>query len=374
MIDMQNPPVLVFPNLLGSAEALSVLLARFNLYGSKVYELSNGQIQKIVILAGVKENVLTSEKISQYKYLQIIRVSDPSKNVFKFAAMSRTILKTFGIRPRLLVSSDVYIGFLTTFFTLLLLRIHVPIQVSLHGKVLRDEDSSINRFIRQNYLALVLRLAGSIRIVSKALELEILSQFKIQLHKVFIAPIPVELPNIGNYQKSKVIAFVGRLHEERGVEEWVEIVCQLSRLRQDFSVYLIGDGPLQKKVKLSFETDSPKLPLKVFGYLTKSELNKIWPEIKILLSSAKDEGYGLSLREAILSSAYVVARSNSGSEVLRDELPHLVFTYNDVTEAVLKLNLLLELEYPDFESEKFRVRMKERNLDSLHAIAKSWIS
>lgn len=374
MIDIQNPPVLVFPNLRGSAEALSALLTRFNLYGSKVYELSNGEIKKIVILAGIKESDLISESISQYEYLQVIRVSDPSNNVFRFAAISRTHLMTLCIRPRLLVSSDVYVGFLATFFTVLLLRIHVPMQISLHGKVLRDGDSLFTRFIRQNYLALVLRLAGSIRIVSKELELEILSQFKVKLQKVFIAPIPVDLPNISIYEKSKVIAFVGRLHEERGVEEWVEIIYQLNRLRQDFSLYLIGDGPLRNNLKLRLEKDSPKLPLKDFGYLSKSELNEIWPEIKIFLSSAKDEGYGLSLREAILASAYVVARSNSGSEVLRDELPRLVFTYNEVTEAVSKLNLLLDSEYPDFESVKFRVRMKERNLDSLHAVAKSWLN
>ena len=368
-----NQPVMVFPNLHASAETLSALLTRFNLYGSYVYEQSNREIEKIIILAGVKVSELKMENVDGYKYLEIHRICDPSRNVLKFAFMSQKILKQFSIQPRPLISSDLYFGFLSSLLITFFLQSPIPIQVSVHGTLLRNKDSAVKAFIRKTYTARVLHLAASIRIVSKELELQLLSQFDISLQKIFIAPIPIDFPEISNEDKMKIIAFVGRFHEERGVEEWVDIICCLHERRKDFSVFMVGDGPLRLYAKSRFESDVPALPLIDFGYLTKPELDKIWPQIKIFLSSAKSEGYGLSLREAVISSAFVVARSSSGSEVLRRELPNLVFTYSDTNEAISHLERLLDSHFPVAESEEFRNRMVEQNQETLGAIAMNWI-
>ncbi len=374
MSSSEKLPVMVSPNFGKSAETSSALLARLDLYGSRVSERSNGRIDKIVLLAGVKASDLSSEVFTNYSYLKIIRVSNPTSNILRFAVRSRFLLKINSISPRLLVSSDLYFGFLSTFFTFILLGASVPIQVSVHGNILRDDDRAIKQIVRKVYISFVFRIASSIRIVSKELKSQIFSQFKLHSNKVFIAPIPVDFPMIKTGPKSKVIAFVGRLHEERGVEEWANVICSLHQIRQDFSVFIIGDGPLRGYLNSRLDNDSPQLSFKNFGYLTRSEVNEIWPEVKVLLSSAKSEGYGLSLREAIISSAFVLARSNSGSDVLRDEIPHLVFTYKNVSEAVSKLDWLLNSQFPDGESEKFRVKLEERNRNTLNKIATSWIS
>lgn len=76
------------------------------------------------------------------------------------------------------------------------------------------------------------------------------NSFEISKDKVFISPIPLrEIELNVSTEKTKVVAFLGRMHHERGVLEWTSIIRRLGLMRQDFSILHIGDGLLMHDFK-----------------------------------------------------------------------------------------------------------------------------
>jgi glycosyltransferase involved in cell wall biosynthesis len=201
-----------------------------------------------------------------------------------------------------------------------------------------------------------------------------LENFGVPNYKISISPIPVDFPRIDlTEERSNVIAFVGRIHIERGLSEWVEIIALLYKMRTDFEVYVIGAGPRSEEFLLSLNGLSKDLVIRNFGYLHRSDLETKWKFIKVLLSSAPSEGYGLTIREAVVAGAFVCARTSEGSKNLSNQLPDLVRTYESPGEAAAILSTLLNEDFPTDQAQRFIEELDNQNFRHVETLVRSWI-
>jgi phosphatidylinositol alpha 1,6-mannosyltransferase len=108
------------------------------------------------------------------------------------------------------------------------------------------------------------------------------------------------------------------------------------------------------------------------GAVDSARLGEIWPRIKVLLSTAPHESYGLTLREALLHEVPVVAKKSAGAKELSSKFPNLVKLFVSPAEATALL-ITLQKSPPsrgDFKS--FREWFVQEQNESLLALAKLW--
>lgn len=117
----------------------------------------------------------------------------------------------------------------------------------------------------------------------------------------------------------KVVLFVGRLAEKKGVAYLIEAMKQIDAL-----LVIVGNGPLRKTLEEQAEQVG-KDRIRFLGEKTHEELKKIYASADIFVApsvTAKDgdqEGLGLVLLEAMASGLPVVASKSGGiTQIIKD--------------------------------------------------------
>ncbi len=372
---MLNSPTYVFPEFAKGEEDPNILMRRLDMYGETFFQLSSGG--RLILLIGLDTKKMRLINPNDYQNIKIIHVSRSTRNVFKFAYLSKRILNANGIRPSILIAGDLYFAFLTC----LLLKftniknLHLPIQISIHGFYLRNLELRKNklRHLIRMYLLFTYKVANSIRAVSMEIKEELNLKFHVQSSKIFVSPVPLTL---GEYNieiaRTNDLLFVGRFHEERGIGKLEEIFELLQNKTLNLKAVVVGSGPLLTAFKLKI---NPILPNCHFeGFLERDELNLLFSSSRILLSTAPTEGYGLTIREALAQGCFLVARENEVTRGLASIFPNLVHLFNTKEEAVNHLQDLLETQPNDSDTRSFRDFVEKTNTASLECLTRSWLN
>ena len=110
-----------------------------------------------------------------------------------------------------------------------------------------------------------------------------------------------------------VIALIGRIHEDRGIWSFINLINKLNHVSQDFDVIIIGSGQTESEFLTKIKNIIPRQRLKVLGQLSEDLLAKMWPKIGVLVSLAPVESYGRVIREAYISGVPVWVSKSSGA-------------------------------------------------------------
>ena len=279
------------------------------------------------------ENLKHLSEISHIKHFTSV---ESESSVFKRLHALQKEIMTCGTRATL-VCGDNQQSLLVGLYLKLRLGSLVGVQIQFHGDTY---SFSVNRGLKGFVRVLLSRLgivfADSIRIVSKFQEKEIKSIWQNASNKFVLAPIPIELSKIAKFHSSNKydLAFIGRLHSERGINELIEIIKKLKSIRPATSIAIAGDGPLREYIadELSKWVDDSSVSL--LGFLDDSGITNLYSETKVLVSTAPREGYGLTLREAILSNVHVIAQKSEGALEAKAAYPDGIHTFTTVQQAV----------------------------------------
>jgi glycosyltransferase involved in cell wall biosynthesis len=366
---MKKFPVMALSDLTRDATNYSDLLNRFNSYAS--------HFSKFLDDDEVKLHLITKElpshfdlKSSNWPFLVIIQTKKSSfsyvSSLIKFVIRNRSSIS-------LVIAGNPWKDFLFSLSIKLISKI--PIQVSIHGEPYKAGSGSLLTpgKLKHFWLKVFLRYADSIRIVSDHQIASLKSLYKVRESRIILSPIPVEIPSNNLIPKLKTtIAFVGRLHEERDPLLWLRIIRELFNLRQDFSVIIIGDGPLRDEVRQYLRTHMPALEYTMVGRISHPEVQRYWNEISVLLSTAQNESFGLTLREAQLAGVSVVARRNSGTLANELEFGNSIRLFDTTREAVAAIDKAANT--PNSEDNLLRIRLiqSQINQTSLNNLAESW--
>jgi len=174
-------------------------------------------------------------------------------------------------------------------------------------------------------------------------------------------------------KRPRTIGLIGRIHEDRGIWNFVELVKNLNRLDKSFKLLIAGDGPARDKFLFQLESVIAKNRIKYLGQISQGKLRSSWKSIGVLVSMAPVESYGRVLRESLLAGVPVWATTSSGVVDLLDSA-------EPGTVKVLDLEKNESDLHKDFESlqkvkvgPKFRDKFIKENNSYSDKLAKSWI-
>lgn len=189
-----------------------------------------------------------------------------------------------------------------------------PYIVTSHG----GDARAFNRGIMKSFKQRCLRKAKYVTVVSESLKNEVKKLFPINN----ICTIPMgyrkqafgkqyAVKNYFNQNGKKVVLFVGRLAEIKGVRYLIEAMKQI-----DAKLVIVGDGDLRDKLEEQAKEQGNKIQF--LGAKTHDELKTIYASSdvfvmpSITMPDGSQEGFGLVTLEAIASGLPVVASDSSG--------------------------------------------------------------
>lgn len=233
-------------------------------------------------------------------------------------------------------------GILQSFF-------HKPYLVTGHGTDVGSMNKGVMRYFKQRCLS----KASAVTVVSQALARSVEDRYRVGGVQVISMGCDLAQFSPGNRQlglfstdKKKVVLFVGRLAEIKGVTYLIEAM----RSVDNAVLYIVGKGPLEQELK----QQASDMADKVFfmGPKTHRELPEIYASADIFAApsvTAHDgnmEGFGLVIIEAMASGLPVVA-SNSGGivDIVRDGKNGLLVEEKNIGQLSDKLNWILT--HPD---------------------------
>jgi glycosyltransferase involved in cell wall biosynthesis len=309
--------------------------------------------------------------------LDLELVSKPTFNFYKFAKQCSNAVKVQSMDIKLLVAGDPWESYWSAFFLNKFLKSKIPIQIQVHGDIahpLWKKINLINRF-RCILAKSSLNRCEVIRCVSNEQKLNLINAFGLDKRKIIVIPVPIEVGNkpVVSTKRPRTIGLIGRIHEDRGIWDFVELVKNLDRLDKGFKLLIAGDGPAKDEFIHQLESVIPKNRIKYLGQISQGKLRSSWKYIGVLVSMAPVESYGRVLRESLLAGVPVWATASSGVVDLLDSAEPGTVKVLDLKKDERKL-------YKDFESllkvnvgPKFRDKFIKENNSYSDKLAKSWI-
>lgn len=146
------------------------------------------------------------------------------------------------------------------------------------------------------------------------------------------------------------IAILGRVRKQKGVHLFVESCMAILKDKPDYTAVIVGSisssneafvNELQEKIAQAGLSDR----IVFAGEQSFSDIPKIFSSLSLVVALSENEGFGLTILEAMSSGAAVLA-SEAGAwpEVVRQGVDGYVVPVNDLVAVTEKMSLLLEDE------------------------------
>jgi glycosyltransferase involved in cell wall biosynthesis len=240
-----------------------------------------------------------------------------------------------------------------------------PYIVTGHGGDVTSLNKGILRILKRN----TLKKAKYVTTVSKPLLDEVKKLYPVT--KSDVISMGCNVKNFGpeyreeNYFKQgedKVILFVGRLAEKKGITYLIEAMKQV-----DARLVIAGGGPLEEELKEQAKTQGDHIMF--IGSKTHQELKTIYASADIVVApsiTAKDgdqEGLPLVILEAMASGLPVVASISGGiADLITDGYDGFLTKEKDVEVITDRINRLLKDEVL-YQSMSVNARKTVQNYD-----------
>jgi glycosyltransferase involved in cell wall biosynthesis len=313
------------------------------------------------------------------KNKMVINISKPTFNSCMFAKKAHKFIKINNLNVKLLVAGDPWESFWGAFFLSKFLNKKIPIQIQVHGDIADPRWRRINprNRIRYSLAKLSLRKASSVRAVTKHQAENLVKAFGIKKEKIVVVPVPINLVSKTVALKSdrpKTIGLIGRIHQDRGIWEFINLVRVLNSSSKDFKVVVVGDGPSKDKFLLKLESIIPKNRIIYLGQLPESELRKAWKRIGVLVSMAPVESYGRVIRESLIAGVPVWATASAGVKDLMDNCKKSEVKILDLSKSDASLDKDFKSLLKTKVGSDFSKRFNKENKTYAAKLANSWIN
>jgi glycosyltransferase involved in cell wall biosynthesis len=350
------------------------VMKRHEIY-SRSLDLFENDLKFVVISSGEKPANTATEEIN----LEFYSISNPTLNFFRFAFKSKGLISTINLDAKLLIVGDCWESYWSAFILNKFLNRDIPIQIQVHGDIADPRWRRINlrNRIRFSLAKLSLPKASSVRAVTKYQAENLVKAFGIKGEKIVVVPVPITIVSKSVALKSerpKTIGLIGRIHQDRGIWEFIRLIRILNSSSKDFKVVVLGDGPSKDKFLLKLSSVISKNRIIYLGQLPESELRKAWKRIGVLVSMAPVESYGRAMRELLIAGVPVWATASAGVKDLMDNCKKGEVKLLDLSKSDASLgkefNTLLKTKVSSDFSKRF---IKENNTYAAK-LANSWIN
>jgi len=371
---MSNPSVLILDPRGNITSGGKDVIARHETYAKEL--LKQGKTLRLDLK--VFSTGVSAKDSSKSKNERVITISKPTFNSYMFAKKVHKFIKVNNLNVKLLIAADPWESYWSAYFLNKFLNKRIPIQIQVHGDIANPIWRRINYRNRARFLLakLALTKASSIRAVTKYQVENLINAFGIKREKIVVVPVPINVlgkPAALQSDRPKTIGLIGRIHQDRGIWEFIKLIRILNSSSKDFKVVVLGEGPSKDKFLLKLESAVPKNRIIYLGQLPESELRKVWKKIGVLVSMAPVESYGRVMRESLIAGVPVWATASAGVKDLMDNYKKGEVKLLDLGKSDTTLDkdfkLLLKTKVSADFSKKF---IKENNTYAAK-LANSWI-
>ena len=286
------------------------VISRHDAYGDALKRLNPDSQLYIVSRKKSSNQILT-------KNMEIIY----AKSLLGFLKKSRKLLRSLE-GSTLLVSGDPWESFLACTIIRKISKKQVPIQVQLHADVGSKNWRELNWGNRTRSIStpFSLKRAEQIRCVTGTQLANLEMILPTARSKTIVIPVPIKIESDrNNKRKSKhsySISIVGRIHRDRGLEEFVRVCKVLADSFPNLRIIIVGEGPDEGWLRSALR-DRDLLERSNFtGFINQQELSLMWQTFGCVASFAPSEAYGRTAREALIYGVPVLAKRSSGIEEL----------------------------------------------------------
>ena len=346
-------------------------------HNSYALHLSKGgpknKISLMILTAGSSQVIIQK---SSGLYLEV--VSKPTFNSIKFAKAALRKIRSENLDVKLLVAGDPWESFWSAYFLKKLNPKVVPIQIQLHGDIANPawKKISLQNRIRFNFAKFSMSKANGIRTVSNSQALKVAKIFKIKKTQISVIPVPINnlrLTSSMSSKRPKTLGLIGRLHNDRGIYNFIKLVKSLTVVKADFTVVIAGGGPDESRFLEEIKELLPKSKINFLGHLSEKDLKNVWKEIGVLVSTAPAESYGRVMREALVAGVPVWATKSSGVEDLISKAGKDAVKMLDFTKSSHELSKEFDQLLKSKVSLSIRKQFVKDNSTYAQLLAKAWL-
>jgi len=346
-------------------------------HDSYALNLSKGnpknKISLIIFSAGPSQ-----VKIQKSSGLYLEVISKPTFNSIKFAKAALRKIGSKNLDVKLLVAGEPWESFWSAYLLNKLGSKKVPIQIQLHGDIANPawKKISLQNRIRFNFAKFSMSKANGIRAVSNSQALKVAKIFKIKKAQISVIPVPINDLRLTAKISSKrpiTLGLIGRIHNDRGVYNFIKLVKSLTVVRGDFTVVIAGGGPDESRFLEEIKELLPKSKISFLGHIPEKELKKVWREVGVLVSTAPAESYGRVMREALVAGIPVWATKSSGVEDLISKAGKDAVKILDLSKSNHELSVELDQLLKSKVSLSIRKQFIKDNSTYAQLLAKSWV-
>ena len=372
---MSNPSVLILDPRGNIAVGGKDVIARHEIYAKELRRQGKTSNLELKVFSAA----VSAKSSSKVKNERVITISKPTFNSYMFARKVHKFIKLNNVDVKLLVAGDPWESYWSAYFLNRFLKKKTPIQIQVHGDIADPRWRRINLRNRIRYLVAKLALpkASSVRAVTKYQAENLVHAFGVKKERIVVVSVPINVFSKTVALKTirpKTIGLIGRIHQDRGIWEFIKLVRFLNLSSKDFKVVVIGDGPSKDKFLLKLSSVIPKNRVTYLGQLTESELRKAWKKIGLLVSMAPVDSYGRVMRESLIAGVPVWATASAGVKDLIDSCKKGEVKLLDLSKSSTSLekdfNSLLKTKVSSDFSKRF---VKENNTYAAK-LANSWIN
>ena len=372
---MSNPSVLILDPRGNIAVGGKDVIARHEIYAKELRRQGKTSNLELKVFSAA----VSAKSSSKVKNERVITISKPTFNSYMFARKVHKFIKLNNLDVKLLVAGDPWESYWSAYFLNRFLNKKISIQIQVHGDIADPKWRRINLRNRFRYSLAKLSLpkASSVRAVTKYQAENLMNFFGINKEKIVIVPVPINVLSKTatlRIDRPKTIGLLGRIHQDRGVWEFIKLVRNLNLSSKDFKVVVIGDGPSKEKFLLKLGSVVSKNRLVYLGQLPQSELSRAWKEIGVLVSMAPVESYGRVMRESLIAGVPVWATVSAGVKDLMDNCKKGEVKLLDLGKSDASLDKDFKALLKTKVNSDFSKRFIKDNNTYAAKLANSWIN
>ena len=349
------------------------VLSRHVQYAHGLYEASQGQMKLGVIRPTLCHSKVEFHQDLVIKHISMLRLLIPKR-------LSGNLIFTSKEKPSLLIAGDPWLAGMLTLYISKKIRTKIKVQIQLHGDFGNRKwiQNSLKNRLKYRIAKIVVRQASQVRSVSIPQASLISNAFKVNMTNILVAPVPMMLwkqrtCSQKTLSRTPRVGLVGRIHHDRGLETFIDLVKKLVSENREFAIHIVGSGPQEFWLKEQFKLYFPKIQLEFFGEVKSENMRAYWDNLDLLISCAPTESYGRAAREALFFGVPVLATTSSGLIALDEahERGFLEFFETDSDSKFLAgtFDRLLEISIPL----DFRERVGAVDEQNFNIIIEEWI-
>ena len=372
---MSNPSVLILDPRGNIAFGGKDVIARHKIYAKELRRQGKTSNLELKVFSAA----VSAKSTSKGKNERVINISTPTFNSNMFARKVHKFIKLNNLDVKLLVAGDPWESYWSAYFLNRFLNKKIPIQIQVHGDIADPRWRRINLRNRIRFLLAKLSLpkASNVRAVTKYQAENLVNAFGIKKERIVVIPVPINVIGKSVASKSdrpKTIGLIGRIHQDRGIWEFIKLVRILNLSSKDSKVVVIGDGPSREKFLLKLGSVISKNRLVYLGQIPEGELRKAWNKIGVLVSMAPVESYGRAIRESLIAGVPVWATASAGVKDLMDNCKKGEIKLLDLDKSAASIDNDFKTLLKTKVNSDFSKRFIKENNTYAAKLASSWIN